>query len=95
MLAPRVGQIWVSLLILARVLGFPQSREIDQRPGKKFRQGGSRISWSLSEAGRASFLPGVRVGVGPGAVWSGGLGGLPTPLLAVCAGGTLLFLPAL
>ena len=61
------------------MLGFPQSIEIDQRPGKKFRQGftgapaaagglrtGNRLSGSPSEVGRAHFLHGVRGGVGAG-----------------------------
>ena len=102
----------IARLTLTRVLGLPQSTEINLRPDRKCRQGftgapaaaGGRKNkdrcpcW-LPKVGQARSLYGE--GRAMSRVWTrrvGGLGGLPTPLAVLSAGGmcsTLNLLPAL
>ena len=82
------------------LLGVPSSIDVDKRRDKEFKGGftgaaaGAETSnrslrWlaSILGGGWAGSLCGVRAGVGPGTRWEVWLGGRPTPLLALCAGG--------
>ena len=89
-------------LILTRVLGLPQSMEIDQRPDKKSRRGFTGAPTPLAgvgttnqvplpasflRRGQAGSLHGLSIGACPGVRPEGGFSCLPTTPVVLCAGG--------